>query len=239
MFSKAVCCWCVKLSTYGVSSWDRFCQRLARIHSTSRTAESTHDWNTGYRLIDRALFYSVFDVFFNYIAASSASIHAFPGGLFTSTFSQYSFKANGCFPTLPSSKQAIAAMKPVSMTIINPRKGRFVMGIETETTCFQVLYATDRAMRARPSYAGSTELCGLDQALQARPCYAGSTELCRLKRVGYRDGGRRNRRTFQIKDEPALSSPLLKVALQILGQKFYKNTEKSSLYSQSLLIFHS
>ena len=29
----------------------------------------------------------------------------------------------------------------------------------------------------------------------------------------------------------------LKVALQILGQKFHKNTEKSSLYSQSLLIF--
>ena len=28
----------------------------------------------------------------------------------------------------------------------------------------------------------------------------------------------------------------LKVALQILGQKCYKNTEKSSLYSQSLLI---
>ena len=30
---------------------------------------------------------------------------------------------------------------------------------------------------------------------------------------------------------------LLKVALQILGRKFYKNTKKSSLYSQSLLIF--
>ena len=29
----------------------------------------------------------------------------------------------------------------------------------------------------------------------------------------------------------------LKVALQILGRKFYKNTNKSSLYSQSLLIF--
>ena len=29
----------------------------------------------------------------------------------------------------------------------------------------------------------------------------------------------------------------LKVALQILGRKFYKNTEKSSLFSQSLLIF--
>ena len=29
----------------------------------------------------------------------------------------------------------------------------------------------------------------------------------------------------------------LKVALQILGQKFYKNTKKLSLYSQSLLIF--
>ena len=28
-----------------------------------------------------------------------------------------------------------------------------------------------------------------------------------------------------------------KVALQILGRKFYKNTKKSSLYSQSLLIF--
>ena len=30
---------------------------------------------------------------------------------------------------------------------------------------------------------------------------------------------------------------LLKVALQILGQKFYKNTKKSSIYSQGLLIF--
>ena len=30
---------------------------------------------------------------------------------------------------------------------------------------------------------------------------------------------------------------LLKVALQILGQKFYKNIRKSSLYSHSLLIF--
>ena len=29
----------------------------------------------------------------------------------------------------------------------------------------------------------------------------------------------------------------LKMALQILGRKFYKNTEKSYLYSQSLLIF--
>ena len=29
----------------------------------------------------------------------------------------------------------------------------------------------------------------------------------------------------------------LKVALQILGQKIYKNTKKSSLYSQSLLFF--
>ena len=29
----------------------------------------------------------------------------------------------------------------------------------------------------------------------------------------------------------------LKVALQILGRKFYKNSKKSSLYSQSLLIF--
>ena len=29
----------------------------------------------------------------------------------------------------------------------------------------------------------------------------------------------------------------LKVALQILGPKFYQNTKKSSLYSQSLLIF--
>ena len=29
----------------------------------------------------------------------------------------------------------------------------------------------------------------------------------------------------------------LKVALQILGRKVYENTEKSSLYSQSLLIF--
>ena len=32
-------------------------------------------------------------------------------------------------------------------------------------------------------------------------------------------------------------SAFLKVALQILGRKFYKNTKKSSLYSQSLLIF--
>ena len=30
---------------------------------------------------------------------------------------------------------------------------------------------------------------------------------------------------------------ILQVALQILGRKFYKNTKKSSLYSQSLLIF--
>ena len=30
----------------------------------------------------------------------------------------------------------------------------------------------------------------------------------------------------------------LKVALQILGQKFYKNTKKSSLYSQSLIFIH-
>ena len=30
---------------------------------------------------------------------------------------------------------------------------------------------------------------------------------------------------------------VLKVALQIVGRKFYKNTEKSSIYSQSLLIF--
>ena len=30
---------------------------------------------------------------------------------------------------------------------------------------------------------------------------------------------------------------LLKVALQVLGRKFYKNTKKASLYSQSLLIF--
>ena len=29
----------------------------------------------------------------------------------------------------------------------------------------------------------------------------------------------------------------LKVALQILGRKFYKNTKKSTLYSQSFLIF--
>ena len=29
----------------------------------------------------------------------------------------------------------------------------------------------------------------------------------------------------------------LKVAFQVLGRKFYKNTKKSSLYSQSLLIF--
>ena len=30
---------------------------------------------------------------------------------------------------------------------------------------------------------------------------------------------------------------MLKVALQILGRKFYKNTKISSLYSESLLIF--
>ena len=29
----------------------------------------------------------------------------------------------------------------------------------------------------------------------------------------------------------------IKVALQILGRKFYKNTKKTSLYSQSILIF--
>ena len=34
-----------------------------------------------------------------------------------------------------------------------------------------------------------------------------------------------------------LSECSLKVALQILGRKFYKNTKKSSLYSQCLLIF--
>ena len=34
-----------------------------------------------------------------------------------------------------------------------------------------------------------------------------------------------------------LSSNALKVAHQILGRKFYKNTKKSSLYSQSLLNF--
>ena len=34
-----------------------------------------------------------------------------------------------------------------------------------------------------------------------------------------------------------LSFEALKVAIQILGRKFYKNTEKSSLYSQTLLIF--
>ena len=34
-----------------------------------------------------------------------------------------------------------------------------------------------------------------------------------------------------------VSKRSLKVALQILGRKFYKNTKKSSLYSQSLLIF--
>ena len=32
-------------------------------------------------------------------------------------------------------------------------------------------------------------------------------------------------------------SAFLMVALQILRQKFYKNTEKSSLYTQSILIF--
>ena len=35
----------------------------------------------------------------------------------------------------------------------------------------------------------------------------------------------------------AVSKCDLKVALQILGRKFYKNTEKASLYTQSLLIF--
>ena len=39
---------------------------------------------------------------------------------------------------------------------------------------------------------------------------------------------------FIVNDEKLFS---LKVALQILVRKFYKNTEKSSLYSQSLLIF--
>ena len=34
-----------------------------------------------------------------------------------------------------------------------------------------------------------------------------------------------------------LRKDTLKVALQVLGRKFYKNTKKSSLYSQSLLIF--
>ena len=33
------------------------------------------------------------------------------------------------------------------------------------------------------------------------------------------------------------STEVLKVAFQIVGQKFYKNNKKSSLYSQSLLIF--
>ena len=33
-----------------------------------------------------------------------------------------------------------------------------------------------------------------------------------------------------------IMSVILKVAFQILGGKFYKNTKKSSLYSQSLLI---
>ena len=33
------------------------------------------------------------------------------------------------------------------------------------------------------------------------------------------------------------SDIILKVALQIFRRKFYKNTKKSSLYSQSLLIF--
>ena len=32
-------------------------------------------------------------------------------------------------------------------------------------------------------------------------------------------------------------TPGLKVALQILGRKFYKNTKELSLYSQSLLMF--
>ena len=43
-----------------------------------------------------------------------------------------------------------------------------------------------------------------------------------------------------IKFESILSlvcAQTLKVALQILGRRFYKNTEKTSLYSQSLLIF--
>ena len=34
-----------------------------------------------------------------------------------------------------------------------------------------------------------------------------------------------------------VSESYLKVAIQILGRKLYKNTKKSSLYSQSLLIF--
>ena len=40
---------------------------------------------------------------------------------------------------------------------------------------------------------------------------------------------------FSIIHHPMLYS--LKAALQILGRKFYKNTTKSSLYSQGLLIF--
>ena len=39
--------------------------------------------------------------------------------------------------------------------------------------------------------------------------------------------------SFDVLEEKAF----LKLVLQILGQKFYKNTEKSSIYSQSLLIF--
>ena len=35
----------------------------------------------------------------------------------------------------------------------------------------------------------------------------------------------------------SFNTKLLKVVLQILGRKVYKNPEKSSLYSQSLLIF--
>ena len=43
---------------------------------------------------------------------------------------------------------------------------------------------------------------------------------------------------FNLDQSKILSSGYgLKVALQILGQKFYKNTKKSSLYPQSLLIF--
>ena len=42
---------------------------------------------------------------------------------------------------------------------------------------------------------------------------------------------------FKIHSNVWMLKTALKVALQIFGRKFYKNIKKSSLYSQSLLIF--
>ena len=56
--------------------------------------------------LDTASLYGVqcrFQQFFSYIAAASASIHAFPEFFFFFSFdqysAQYSFQATGCFPT--------------------------------------------------------------------------------------------------------------------------------------------